>query len=282
MIVPYTAYRFTACHVLPSFARQRPLLPDFMTYLQKITAFFCCCLCPSNGVLIPLIVQGEIVRKNVWMCSCTSVLEREREREREREKYFRFRPQDAPSSPFPSLPTVYWRLQSVCARRTGGWLPGDFQIFKFPVIFTRIVYHSHSPLDSSFLSFIPPPQLLGSSMCLVTVPSTPTTYAIPTPETLHLSNVRNLTYSTGGLSLSWSTGRVWVPRSDEMVICSLCSWYSRVSCLKFSTLNCSSAVSGFDGGVWHADRRLRVFENRLLRRIFGSGKDEVTGVEETT
>jgi hypothetical protein len=36
--------------------------------------------CSSIGFLIPLIVQGEIVRKNVWRCSCTSVLERERER----------------------------------------------------------------------------------------------------------------------------------------------------------------------------------------------------------
>ena len=186
---------------------------------------------------------------------CTSVLKRERERERERErasereKYFRFRPQGAPSSAFPSLPNVYRRLQSICARRTGGGLPGDFQIFKFSVIFTYIVYQSHSPLDFSFLSFIPPPQLLESSLCLDTAPSAPTTGAIPTPETLQLSNVRNLTYSTGRLSLSWSTGRVWVSRSDEMVICSLCSWYSHVSSLTFSTINCSSAISCFDGGV---------------------------------
>ena len=77
MTAPYTAYRFTACHVLPSFARQRPLLRDFLTDLQKIVAFFLFPPCPSNGVLIPLVVQGEIVRKNVWY-SCTSVLERER------------------------------------------------------------------------------------------------------------------------------------------------------------------------------------------------------------
>jgi len=29
-------------------------------------------------------------------------------------------------------------------------------------------------------------------------------------------------------------------------------------------------------------RRLRVFENRVLRRIFGPWRDEVMGVEETT
>jgi hypothetical protein len=28
--------------------------------------------------------------------------------------------------------------------------------------------------------------------------------------------------------------------------------------------------------------RLRVFENRVLRRIFGPKRDEVTGVEKTT
>jgi hypothetical protein len=28
--------------------------------------------------------------------------------------------------------------------------------------------------------------------------------------------------------------------------------------------------------------RLRMFENRVLRRIFGSKRDEVTGVEKTT
>jgi hypothetical protein len=30
------------------------------------------------------------------------------------------------------------------------------------------------------------------------------------------------------------------------------------------------------------ERRLRVFENRVLRRIFGPRRDEVTGVEKTT
>jgi hypothetical protein len=30
------------------------------------------------------------------------------------------------------------------------------------------------------------------------------------------------------------------------------------------------------------ERRLRVFENRVLRRIFGPKRDEVTGVEKTT
>jgi len=30
------------------------------------------------------------------------------------------------------------------------------------------------------------------------------------------------------------------------------------------------------------ERRLRVFENRVLRRIFGPEKDDVTGVEKTT
>jgi hypothetical protein len=30
------------------------------------------------------------------------------------------------------------------------------------------------------------------------------------------------------------------------------------------------------------EHRLRVFENRVLRRIFGPERDEVTGVEETT
>ena len=30
------------------------------------------------------------------------------------------------------------------------------------------------------------------------------------------------------------------------------------------------------------ERRLRVFENRALRRIFGLKRDEVTGVEKTT
>ena len=30
------------------------------------------------------------------------------------------------------------------------------------------------------------------------------------------------------------------------------------------------------------EHRLRVFENRVLRRIFGPRKDEVTGVEKTT
>jgi hypothetical protein len=29
------------------------------------------------------------------------------------------------------------------------------------------------------------------------------------------------------------------------------------------------------------ERRLREFENRVLRRIFGSKRDEVTGVEKT-
>ena len=30
------------------------------------------------------------------------------------------------------------------------------------------------------------------------------------------------------------------------------------------------------------ERRLRVFENTMLRRIFGPKRDEVTGVEKTT
>jgi len=30
------------------------------------------------------------------------------------------------------------------------------------------------------------------------------------------------------------------------------------------------------------ERRLRVFENRVLRRIFGPKRDEVTGIEKTT
>jgi len=30
------------------------------------------------------------------------------------------------------------------------------------------------------------------------------------------------------------------------------------------------------------DRRLRVFENRALKRIFGSKRDEISGVEKTT
>ena len=30
------------------------------------------------------------------------------------------------------------------------------------------------------------------------------------------------------------------------------------------------------------ERRLRVFENRVLRRIYGPKRDEVTGVEKTT
>jgi hypothetical protein len=30
------------------------------------------------------------------------------------------------------------------------------------------------------------------------------------------------------------------------------------------------------------EHRLRVFENRVLRRIFGPNRDEVTGVEKTT
>ena len=30
------------------------------------------------------------------------------------------------------------------------------------------------------------------------------------------------------------------------------------------------------------EHRLKVFENRVLRRIFGPKKDEVTGVEKTT
>jgi hypothetical protein len=30
------------------------------------------------------------------------------------------------------------------------------------------------------------------------------------------------------------------------------------------------------------DHRLRVFENRVLRRIFGPKRDEVTGMEKTT
>jgi len=30
------------------------------------------------------------------------------------------------------------------------------------------------------------------------------------------------------------------------------------------------------------ERRMRVFENRVLRRIFGPKRDEVTGVEKTT
>jgi len=32
--------------------------------------------------------------------------------------------------------------------------------------------------------------------------------------------------------------------------------------------------------ILREERRLRVFENRVLRRIFGPRKDEVTGVEE--
>ena len=39
-------------------------------------------------------------------------------------------------------------------------------------------------------------------------------------------------------------------------------------------------------GTWsltlREERRLRVFENRVLRRIFGPKRDEVTGVEKTT
>jgi hypothetical protein len=30
------------------------------------------------------------------------------------------------------------------------------------------------------------------------------------------------------------------------------------------------------------EHRLRVFENRVLRRIFGPKRDEVTGIEKTT
>jgi hypothetical protein len=30
------------------------------------------------------------------------------------------------------------------------------------------------------------------------------------------------------------------------------------------------------------DRTLRVFENRVLKRIFGSKRDEISGVEKTT
>jgi hypothetical protein len=32
-----------------------------------------------------------------------------------------------------------------------------------------------------------------------------------------------------------------------------------------------------DRSHWGKERRLRVFENRMLRRIFGSKRDEVTG-----
>jgi hypothetical protein len=34
--------------------------------------------------------------------------------------------------------------------------------------------------------------------------------------------------------------------------------------------------------VWRKERRLRVFESRVLREIFGAKRDEVTGVEKTT
>ena len=33
--------------------------------------------------------------------------------------------------------------------------------------------------------------------------------------------------------------------------------------------------------ILREERRLRVFENRVLRRIFGTRRDGVTGVEET-
>jgi len=32
---------------------------------------------------------------------------------------------------------------------------------------------------------------------------------------------------------------------------------------------------------WRKEHRLRVFENRVLREIFGAKRDEVTGVEKT-
>jgi len=64
MIGLYIACRCTVFTVLLSFARQRRLLRDFMTDLQKITAFIWFPPYPSNGFIMPLIVQGEIVRKN--------------------------------------------------------------------------------------------------------------------------------------------------------------------------------------------------------------------------
>jgi len=36
------------------------------------------------------------------------------------------------------------------------------------------------------------------------------------------------------------------------------------------------------GHLLREERRLRVYENRVLRRIFGPKRDEVMGVEKTT
>jgi len=128
---------------------------------------------------------------------CEGVLVQVFWRERERERYFRFRPQGAPSSAFHSLPPVYRRLQSVPEERAVGWLV-TFRYSNFPS-FSRVLSTTASALWIYLSSrLLPPPQLLRSSLCLVTAPSTPTTGAIPKPETRQLSNVCNLTLSTGG------------------------------------------------------------------------------------
>jgi hypothetical protein len=101
--------------------------------------------------------------------------------------------------------------QCVSEERAVGCL-ATFRYINFPS-FSHVLSTRATAFWISLSSHLSPPppsprQLLGSSMCLVAARSTPTTGAIPTPETRQLSNVRNLTYSTGGLSLSWSAGRV--------------------------------------------------------------------------
>jgi hypothetical protein len=54
----------------------------------------------------------------------------------------------------------------------------------------------------------------------------------------------------------------------------------RINCLASSTLRCvSSLLYGCE--TWsltlRVERRLRVFENRVLRRVCGPKRDEVTG-----
>ena len=48
-------------------------------------------------------------------------------------------------------------------------------------------------------------------------------------------------------------------------------WYSLYLLTQSNTLILSSSLT-----LWE-ERRLRVFENRVLRRIFGTKRDEVTG-----
>ena len=88
---------------------------------------------------------------------------------------------------------------------------------------------------------------------------------------------------------------VLTPCSKNLHVCSILSRCLDLSCHECINLKCKDKQSVFvgpchngmarppvaDGGTWslilREEHRLRVFENRVLRRIFGPRRDGVTG-----